>query len=98
MRRHGFDPISLVFGAIFAGLGLAFLFGNFTIGSHFPQAWAWPIPLVIVGALIVLLAVRRGRPAEREMPPASSAMPAEPPDPLPWETSDQMPADSTDGA
>jgi hypothetical protein len=60
MRRHAFDPVSLVFGAIFAGVGLTFLFGTIDLAA-LPPAWSWPIPLMIVGALIILLAVRRDR-------------------------------------
>ena len=63
MRRHGLDAISLVFGLIFAATGAVFLFGNVDI-SRIPPAWTWPIPLMIVGALIILLAVRRDRPAD----------------------------------
>lgn len=60
MRRHALDPISLVFGTIFAGLGLIFLFGTVDLAA-LPPAWSWPIPLMIVGALIILLAVRSDR-------------------------------------
>ena len=60
MRRHDFDPISMVFGAIFTATGLIFLFGNVDL-TRVPPAWSWPIPLMIVGALIILLSVRRGR-------------------------------------
>ena len=64
MRRHRLDAISLVFGLIFAATGAVFLFGNVDI-SQIPPAWTWPIPLMIVGALIILLAVRRDRPEDR---------------------------------
>jgi hypothetical protein len=60
MRRHQFDPISMVFGATFTATGLIFLFGNVDL-TRVPPAWSWPIPLMIVGALIILLSVRRGR-------------------------------------
>ena len=60
MRRQEFDPLSLVFGAIFTATGLIFLFGNVDL-TRVPPAWSWPIPLMIVGALIILLSVRRGR-------------------------------------
>ncbi len=61
MRRHGLDPISLFFGAVFAAVGGIFLFGNIDL-SRVPPAWSWPIPLMIVGALIIALAVRSDRP------------------------------------
>ena len=78
MRRHEFDPISLVFGAIFTATGLIFLFGNVDL-TRVPPAWSWPIPLMIVGALIILLSVRRGR----TEPPVSA------PEPAAWEQDDE---------
>jgi hypothetical protein len=81
MRRHGLDAISLVFGVIFAATGAVFLFGTVDI-SRIPPAWSWPIPLMIVGALIILLAVRRDRPAGTiEAPPTAAGGwdPATPP-------------------
>jgi hypothetical protein len=63
MKRHGLDAISLVFGLIFAATGAVFLFGNVDI-SRIPPAWTWPIPLMIVGALIIVLAVQRDRPTD----------------------------------
>jgi hypothetical protein len=60
MRRHGFDAISLGFGALFAAIGVVFLFGNVDL-SRVPPAWSWPIPLMLVGMLIIVLATRRDR-------------------------------------
>jgi hypothetical protein len=74
MRRHGFDPLSLVFGAIFAGVGLVFLFSTIDISSV-PPAWSWPIPLMLVGALIIVLAARRERPSNAEPPAAFDTPP-----------------------
>src|SRR5438477_1384657 len=70
MRRHELDPLSMVFGAVFAAVGLVFLLGNVDI-SRVPPAWSWPIPLMIVGAMIILLSIRRDRPA------GSDALPSE---------------------
>jgi hypothetical protein len=77
MRRHDFDPISLIFGVLFAVTGAVFLFATVDL-NRVPPAWSWPIPLMIVGVLIILLAMRRERPAET---PASSGTiaPEEPP-------------------
>jgi hypothetical protein len=74
MRRLGLDAISLVFGAIFAATGAVFLFGNVDI-SRIPPAWKWPIPLMIVGALIILLAVRRDQPADLPSPSVDDTQP-----------------------
>jgi hypothetical protein len=60
MRRHGLDPLSLVFGAILTAVGALFLFTDVDI-SRVPPAWSWPIPLMLAGALIIVLAARRGR-------------------------------------
>jgi hypothetical protein len=69
MRRHAIDPISLVSGALITVLGLIFLFTAVDL-SGIPTAWAWPIPLMVVGALIILLAIGRDRPrgADRSDP------------------------------
>jgi len=70
MRRHDLDPFSLVAGALFAIVGLIFLFGSIDVASV-PRAWAWPIPLIIVGALIVVLAasgVRRRSTGSEDAP------------------------------
>ena len=78
MRRHALDPASLIFGAIFAAVGLTFLFGNVDLAA-LPPAWSWPIPLMIVGALIILLAVRRDRAYAPRRPvlPADASEPFE---------------------
>jgi hypothetical protein len=67
MRRHGLDPLSLVFGGVFAAVGLVFLFATVDI-SRVPPAWSWPIPLMLVGALIIVLAARREHSSETETP------------------------------
>jgi hypothetical protein len=58
MRRHGFDPVSLVFGATFAIMGAVFLFGRVDV-SRAHLGWVWPLPIIALGALIVLMAARR---------------------------------------
>ena len=57
MKRHPFDPFSLLFGLFFAIVGLVFLLGDVDIidlGWH----WLWPIPLLFVGALILLVSLK----------------------------------------
>ena len=66
MRRHRFDPISLVFGALFAVIGGAFLFGNVDVAS-LPPALTWPVPLVVLGLVIIALALSGSRPERREV-------------------------------
>jgi predicted Kef-type K+ transport protein len=54
VKRHRFDPFSLVFGAIFLSVGLAFMSGS-TIG----EGWhgVWPMAAVIVGVTLAAWAV-----------------------------------------
>jgi hypothetical protein len=57
MKRHPLDPFSLVFGAAFAALGLVFLFASIDV-SALHLRWLWPMPLIVVGILIIALAAR----------------------------------------
>ena len=58
MRRHNFDPISFVFGALFAAIGLTFLFGDADIGDlHI--AVVWPLPLIVIGILMLVSTIQR---------------------------------------
>ena len=50
MRRHRFDPFSLLFGALFAGIGLTYLFGS-TIADT--KGVIWPMFALIVGGTII---------------------------------------------
>jgi hypothetical protein len=89
MRRHEFDPVSFVFGMIFAVLGLAFLSGRVDLGDLHLR-WLWPIPLIALGlALLVTTQRRDGR--EDSDPPAPEPVPQRQPEP--GET-DDVPADA----
>ena len=57
MRRHPLDPFSLVFGATFALVGAVFLFARVDVGTLHLR-WVWPIPLILLGVLIIGLAAR----------------------------------------
>jgi hypothetical protein len=57
MKRHPLDPFSLVFGAAFAAIGLVFLFASVDVSSLHLR-WLWPMPLIVVGTLIIALAAR----------------------------------------
>jgi hypothetical protein len=71
MRRHSFDPISFVFGLMFAVLGMAFVSGNVDL-SNLHASWIWPLPLIALGLLMLFSARRRGehvsRPTEDDEP------------------------------
>ena len=58
MKRHPFDPISLVLGLAAAGLGLFFLVGDRSV-ADIGWEWLWPIAVVVIGALFVASAARR---------------------------------------
>ena len=69
MKRHSFDPISLLFGLTFAIIGLVFLLGDVDIidlGWH----WLWPVPLIFLGTLILLLLIKSIR--ERAVEPVET--------------------------
>ncbi|MEX2556665.1 MAG: hypothetical protein WEB06_13695 [Actinomycetota bacterium] len=60
MRRHRLDPLSLVFGAAFAILGGLFLFAQTGI-EDLHAKWLWPVPLIVMGGLMILLSIREER-------------------------------------
>jgi hypothetical protein len=68
MKKHPIDPFSLVFGTAFALLGTTFVVTRAKI-ANLHLAWVWPIPLIVLGMLIIALAARgeRGR-REEERP------------------------------
>jgi hypothetical protein len=57
VKRHAFDPVSFVFGLLFAFLAVFVLSGN-TLADLWP-VWAWTLPMMVVGLLVVLYGVRR---------------------------------------
>ncbi|HWL65479.1 MAG TPA: hypothetical protein VNP73_05840 [Actinomycetota bacterium] len=58
MKGHQFDPVSFLFGLLFAGLGLVFLFGDFTL-LDLGWRWIWPVPVIFTGVLVLSLALNR---------------------------------------
>jgi hypothetical protein len=87
MRRHELDPISLVFGFAFAGLGLVFLIGE--ADQALRLRWVWPLLLLALGAGILFDLARTNRlpdpvEADRE-PELDRAEPAGEPDATPTE-------------
>ncbi|MFL5797696.1 MAG: hypothetical protein ACJ77A_07145 [Actinomycetota bacterium] len=65
MRRHAFDPVSFVLGALFGAVGLTFLFGNADLGN-LHLAVLWPIPLILVGTLMLISTIQRRTSHDRE--------------------------------
>jgi len=58
MQRHRFEPVSLLFGVIFAGAGLLVLLGGDLWRVNW--SWFWPAALTL-GGLAVLLSARPKR-------------------------------------
>ena len=56
MKRHRFDPLAFVFGALFVFLAMFVLTAN-SLGD-LRGLWAVAIPAIVVALLIVLYAVR----------------------------------------
>jgi hypothetical protein len=82
MRRHNFDPISFVLGALFAAIGLTFLFGDADIGD-FHIALVWPLPLIVIGLLMLVTTIqRRTRHEPAPAPIGDTPIAAAPTEPL----------------
>jgi hypothetical protein len=58
MKRHDFDPASLLFGVLFLALALYFLFSERTV-ADLGSRWLWPVVILTPGLLMVLYGVRR---------------------------------------
>jgi hypothetical protein len=57
VKPHEFDPVSLLFGAVFFLIGGVILAGGTAVpGSHVGALW--PIPVIGVGLIIVAMALR----------------------------------------
>jgi hypothetical protein len=70
MYRHDLDPIALIFGALFAVLGLAYAIGHWT-WFDFRGGWFLAALLIALGLAGLFSASRRARrPAD---PPAGTA-------------------------
>jgi hypothetical protein len=63
VKRHPLDPLSLVFGATFTLVGVMFLITRVDVAALHLR-WIWPVPLIVLGVLIIVLATRDER-AER---------------------------------
>ena len=70
MRRHQFDPLSFVFGAVIASIGFAFLTGHVDL-TDLRLTWVWPIPIMVLGLLMLVSARRQEGTAE----PATGSAP-----------------------
>jgi hypothetical protein len=81
MKRHPLDPVSLVIGLLFAGVGAAFLVAQIHIGNA-NMRWVWPVALLGLGAVMIALGARRA--ADTDMAgvsPDTTRVPPEEADP-----------------
>ena len=87
MKLHKLDVVSLIFGAIFTPLGLAFIgFSNPWRSLLVDVEWGWlaPLALVAVGVVVMLPLFKRSQPVEATHPGEAPASAYEelPPNPL----------------
>ena len=57
MKRHGFDPVSFVFGLLFVSVAVFVLAGN-SLTAVSPL-WLVTVPAGVTGLLVVLYGVKR---------------------------------------
>ncbi len=79
MKRHGFDPLSFLFGVVFVLVGVTFTFGG-GITQVKPSEF-WPGVLVIAGLTLagwVLATTFRRKPAEASDAPEEASRTTEP--------------------
>jgi hypothetical protein len=57
MKRHPFDVLSFTAGAIFVGLGVAFLSAGADVVGN--ASWVWPLLLLALGAAGLATTLRR---------------------------------------
>lgn len=81
MRRHPFDAVSLVFGLVFAGIGVLYLIGGIDVADLVTRFW--PAALVLLGLAMLFSARRQDEVAVAPPSPASTAPPAQPVAPAP---------------
>jgi hypothetical protein len=65
MKRHGFEPFSLVFGLAFSAVGATFLFDEPDL-SKITTASVWPYVAIFVGLLVLAAALKRGAGKDRD--------------------------------
>jgi hypothetical protein len=79
MKRHDFDPISLVAGVLFTGLGIASLTGSVRY-ADMDLSWVWPLTIAALGLALLL-----GSAGRESSPETADRLPSEAP------TSDEEP-------
>jgi hypothetical protein len=75
MSRRIPDPVSLITGIAFTGIGLTFLVGDVNLADRY--RWMWPIVLVSLGAGILAAVLGRAtaQPADQATPAGTTPIP-----------------------
>ena len=68
MNKHGVDPVSLFFGAIFAAVGLTFMLGRVDLGNVDQMRWVGPAAAIVAGLVVLGLAMTRVEPPRASEP------------------------------
>jgi cytochrome c-type biogenesis protein CcmH/NrfF len=58
VKPHAIDPVSFVFGLMFALMGWFFLTGDRSV-ADIGSTWIWPVTILTLGLLMVLYAAKR---------------------------------------
>lgn len=72
MNRHPLDPVSLLFGVIFAAVGVVYLLPGVGLGSLVSPR-IWPILLVVLGVALIASTLRRRSDAANASSPDAPA-------------------------
>jgi hypothetical protein len=62
LKRHRLDPVVLVFGVIFVGLGVLGMIGDF---ESLDWRWVWPLPVIAIGLAFLGSALLHARDERR---------------------------------
>ncbi len=77
MRRQALEPVSLMAGLAFVGIGLVFLLGDADLATR--VRWTWPILLVSAGIAVLARLLLPKDVAPKDVAPAEQEHQPDPP-------------------